>query len=460
VVVLAAGKGVRMKSRTPKVLHPIAGRPMLLWALAAAQAIEPDRILVVTNPDQAGVNAAIDGQGVPVAQREQLGTGHALAQVRPEHRTDGPVVVLYADTPLVRGETLARLVEAQRASSAAVTLVTARLADPKGYGRIVRGRGGAFKAIVEDKDATPAEHAIDEVNAGVYCFAGAALWRALERLGNKNRAGEYYLTDVVSQIKGSVETLAVEDPDEILGINDRRQLAQAEAIARRRTMDQLMEAGVTVTDPASTFIDATVAVGQDTSILPFSILTGETRIGEDCVIGPYTQIRDSTVEQGSRIERAHLERASVGPRAVVGPFARLRPGTQLAEGVKVGTHTEVKNSRIGLRTAVGHFSYIGDATIGADANIGAGTITANWDGFAHQETRIGDRVQVGSDTIFVAPVAVGDDAYTGAGSVITRDVPVGSLAVERGDQKSVEGWTERHRVRKRAASAKKEVEQP
>lgn len=459
VVVLAAGKGVRMKSRTPKVLHPIAGRPMLLWTLAAAQAIEPDRILVVTDPRQEGVNAAIDGQGVAVAQGEQLGTGHALAQVRPEHRTEGPVVVLYADTPLIRGETLARLVEAQRASSAAVTLVTARVRDPHGLGRIVRGRGGAFRAIVEEKDATPAERAIDEVNAGVYCFAGAALWRALDRLGNKNKAGEYYLTDVVSLVKGPVQTLAVEDPDEILGINDRRQLAQAEAIIRRRTLDQLMEAGVTITDPQSTSVDATVMVGQDTTLHPFTVLTGNTRIGEDCVIGPYTQIRDSMVEDGARIERAHLEGASVGPRATVGPFARLRPGTRLEEGVKVGTHTEVKNSKIGPRTAVGHFSYIGDTTIGADANIGAGTVTANWDGFTHRKTQIGDRVQVGSDTIFVAPVVVGDDAYTGAGSVITRDVPAGSLAVERGDQKMVEGWTERYRERKRAATGK-EVEQP
>jgi bifunctional UDP-N-acetylglucosamine pyrophosphorylase / glucosamine-1-phosphate N-acetyltransferase len=460
VVVLAAGKGVRMKSRTPKVLHPIAGRPMLLWALRAAQAIEPDRVLVVTDPRQEGVSAAIDGQGVAVSQREQLGTGHALAQVKPEHRTDGPVVVLYADTPLVRGETLARLVEAQRGSPGAVTLLTARLSDPHGYGRIVRGRGGAFKAIVEEKDATPAERAIDEVNAGVYCFAGEALWRALGRLENKNRAREYYLTDVVSLIKGSVRTLAVDDPDEILGINDRRQLAQAEAIARRRTLDRLMEEGVTITDPGTTFVDASVTVGQDSTLFPFTVLTGDTRIGEDCLIGPYTQIKDSAVEDGCRIERAHLERASVGPRVVVGPFARLRPGTRLEEGVKVGTHTEVKNSRIGARTAVGHFSYIGDTIIGADANIGAGTVTANWDGFAHHETHIGDRAQVGSDTIFVAPVAIGSDAYTGAGSVITRDVPAGSLAVERGEQKLVEGWTERYRLRKRGASAKKEVEQP
>jgi bifunctional UDP-N-acetylglucosamine pyrophosphorylase/glucosamine-1-phosphate N-acetyltransferase len=459
VVVLAAGKGVRMKSRTPKVLHPIGGRPMLLWSLAAAQAIEPERVLVVTDPRQDGVNAMIDGQGVTVSQREQLGTGHALAQVSPEHRTNGPVVVIYADTPLLRGETLARLLETHRQSSAAVTLLTAHLADPRGYGRIVRGRGGAFKAIVEEKDATPAERAIQEINSGVYCFTGAALWLALERLQNKNRAGEYYLTDVVGLIKGTVKTLAVDDPEEILGINDRKQLAQAEAIIRRRTLDQLMEAGVTVTDPQSTFVDATVSVGQDSTLRPFTVLAGATRIGKDCVIGPYTQIRDSTVEDGARVERAQVDQASVGPRAIVGPFALLRPGTRLDEGVKVGTHTEVKNSRIGPRTMVGHFSYIGDTIIGADTNIGAGTVTANWDGFDHNETQIGDRVRVGSDTILVAPVTVGDDAYTGAGSVITRDVPAGSLSVERGEQNIVEGWTERYRSKRRAA-ASKEVKQP
>jgi bifunctional UDP-N-acetylglucosamine pyrophosphorylase/glucosamine-1-phosphate N-acetyltransferase len=459
VVVLAAGKGVRMKSRTPKVLHPIGGRPMLLWALAAAQAIEPERVLVVTDPRQDGVNAAVNGQGVTVPQPEQLGTGHALAQVTPEHRSDGPVVVIYADTPLLRGQTLARLVEAHGKSGAAVTLLTAQMADPHGYGRIVRGRGGAFKAIVEEKDATPAERALEEVNTGVYCFTGSALWPALQRLENHNRAGEYYLTDVVGLIKGRVQTVPVDDPDEVLGINDRRQLAQAESIVRRRMLDQLMEAGVTILDPPTTFIDAAVAVGQDTTIHPFSVLAGDTRIGRDCVIGPYTQIRNSTVEDGATIERSHLDGASVGPRATVGPFARLRPGTRLEEGVKVGTHTEVKNSRIGPRTKVGHFSYIGDTTIGADANIGAGTVTANFDGFAHHETHIGDRVQVGSDTIFVAPVVVGNDAYTGAGSVITQDVPGGSLAIERTETKVAEGWTERYRSRRRAA-AKKEVGQP
>src|ERR671937_2046930 len=263
VVVLAAGKGVRMNSRIPKVLHPVAGRPMLLWAMAAARRIDPERTLVVTNPSQDGVQAALNGEGETVAQREQLGTGHALAQVSAQHRTEGPVVVIYADAPLLRGETLEHLLAEHKKSDAAVTLLTARLDDPSGYGRIVRGRNGAFRAIVEEKDASPEEREIREINPGVYCFSGRALWPALEKLENKNRSGEYYLTDVVRLVKGKVQTVPVDDPREILGINDRRQLAQAEKVMRQRILDQLMTDGVTITDPGTTFVDADVKIGRD-----------------------------------------------------------------------------------------------------------------------------------------------------------------------------------------------------
>src|SRR2546428_12803935 len=403
VVVLAAGKGVRMNSRIPKVLHSVAGRPMLLWSMAAARALDPERTLVVTNPGQDAVQAAPNGEGQTVPQREQLGTGHALAQVSPEHRTTGPIIVLYADAPLLRGETLQRLLAEHRKSQAAVTLLTAVLDDPRGYGRILRARNGVFRSIVEEKDASDVLKQIHEINSGVYCFSGRDLWPALQKLENKNRAHEYYLTDVVGLIKGKVNTVAVEDPSEILGINDRRQLAQAEHIMRERILDDLMSRGVTITDPGSTFVDADVSVGQDTVIHPFSTITGKSVVGQDCVIGPMTQIRDSQVGDGCRIERSHLEQVTIASHVTIGPFSRLRPGTELAEGVHVGTHTEIKNSKIGAGSAVPHFSYIGHAVVGANVNIGAGSITANWDGFGKNVTETGGGGYASCDTMLVVP---------------------------------------------------------
>src|SRR5919204_4402066 len=447
VVVLAAGKGVRMNSRIPKVLHPVAGRPMLLWAMAAARTLNPERTLVVTNPSQDGVTVAVNGEGETVAQREQLGTGHALAQVSAEHRTSGPIVVLYADAPLLRGETLEHLLAEHKKSDAAVTILTALLDDPRGYGRILRGRNGAFRAIVEEKDATDDEREIREINSGVYCFSGGELWPALAKLENKNRAGEYYLTDIVRLIKGKVLTVRVEDPLEVLGINDRRQLAHAERVMRHRILDQLMIGGVTITDPDTTYIDPDVQIGRDTVIHPFTTITRASTVGDDCVIGPMSQLRDSLIGDGSRIERAHLEKTRVASNVTVGPFSRLRPGTELEEGVRVGTHTEIKNSKIGPGSAVPHFSYLGDAVVGANVNIGAGSITANWDGFDKHETQIGDRAYISCDTIFVAPVRVGSDATTAADSVITKDVPAGSLAIGRPELKIVEGYTARRRER-------------
>jgi bifunctional UDP-N-acetylglucosamine pyrophosphorylase / glucosamine-1-phosphate N-acetyltransferase len=449
VVVLAAGKGVRMNSRLPKVLHPVAGRPMLLWSMAAARALDPERTLVVLNPTQDGIQAALNGDVQTVSQAKQLGTGHALAQVTAAHRTSGPVVVLYADAPLLRGETLRALLAEHEKSQASVTLLTANLEHPTGYGRIVRARNGVFRDIVEEKDATDQQKEIREVNSGVYVFKGRELWPALLKLENKNRAGEYYLTDIVRLIKGKVHTLPVDDGDEILGINDRRQLAQAERVMRQRILDGLMTSGVTITDPATTFIDADVQVGRDTVVLPFSFISGESSIGADCIIGPFAQIRDSIVGDSCRIERAHLEKATLAQNVHVGPFSRLRAGSVLDEGVRVGTHAEIKNSHIGAGTAIAHFSAVLDSDVGAGANIGAGTITANFDGVDKHRTEIGDRAQVGSDTILVAPVRVGDDAYTAAGSVITADVPAGSLAIERSEQKVVPGWTERRRGRRK-----------
>jgi bifunctional UDP-N-acetylglucosamine pyrophosphorylase/glucosamine-1-phosphate N-acetyltransferase len=422
---------------------------MLLWSMAAARALDPVRTLVVTNPAQDGVQAAVNGEGQTVSQAKQLGTGHALAQVTAEHRTSGPVVVLYADAPLLRGETLRALVAEHEKSRAAVTLLTAKLDDPTGYGRIVRARTGIFRDIVEEKDATDEQRDIKEINSGVYVFSGRELWPALLKLENKNQAGEYYLTDIVRLIKGKVQTLTVQDGDEILGINDRRQLARAERVMRQRILDGLMTSGVTITDPATTFIDADVQVGRDTVVLPFSFISGASSIGEDCLIGPFAQIHDSIVGDSCRIERAHIEKSTLATNVHVGPFSRLRPGSVLDDGVRVGTHAEIKNSHIGAGTAIAHFSAVLDSDVGAGANIGAGTITANFDGVDKHRTEIGDRAQVGSDTILVAPVSVGDDAYTAAGSVITADVPAGSLAIERSEQKIVPGWTERRRGRRK-----------
>src|SRR3989441_6158663 len=449
VVVLAAGKGVRMNSKTPKVLHPVAGRPMLLWSMAAARALDPARTLVVTNPTQEGVQAALNGEGQTVSQAKQLGTGHALAQVAAAHRTLGPVLVLSAYAPLLRGEALSALLAEHEKSRAAVTVLTAKLDEPRGYGRIIRARNGAFREIVEEKDATDEQKEISEVNCGVYVFSGRELWPALLKLENKNRAGEYYLTDIVRLIKGKVHTLPVEDSDEILGINDRRQLAEAERVMRQRILDSLMTSGVSIVDPATTFIDADVHIGRDTVVLPFSFIFGESTIGEDCAIGPFTQVNDSIIGDSCRIERAHVDQSTLAQNVHVGPFSRLRPGSVLDAAVRVGTHAEIKNSHIGAGTAIAHFSVVLDSDVGAGANIGAGTVTANFDGVDKHRTEIGDRAQVGSDTILVAPVRVGDDAYTAAGSVITTDVPAGSLAIERSEQKIVPDWTERRRGRRK-----------
>src|SRR6266576_4639891 len=380
VVVLAAGKGVRMNSRIPKVLHPVAGRPMLLWSMAAARALDPARTLVVGHPTQDGVQAVLNGEGQTVAQSKALGTGHALAQVAAAHRTAGPVVVLYADAPLLRGETLAALLAEHEKSGAAGTPRTADIEYPRGHGRIARARNGAVRDIIEEKDATGEQKGIREVNSGVYVFSGRELWPALAKLENKNRAGEYYLTDIVRLIKGKVHTWPVADSNEILGINDRRQLAEAERVMRQRILDGLMTSGVTIADPATTFIDADVQIGRDTVVLPVSFISGESSIGEDGVVGPFAQIRDSIIGDACRIERAHVDQSTLAQNVHVGPFSRLRPGSVLDVGVRVGTHAEIKNSHIGAGTAIAHFSAVLDSDVGANANIGAGTVTANFDG--------------------------------------------------------------------------------
>ncbi len=450
VLILAAGEGTRMRSSLPKVLHPLCGRPLIGWAVIAAQEAGAGRIVVVDGPKRALEGALPEGVEVAI-QEEPRGTGDAVTAAR-EHLGPGETVVItMGDVPLVTAETLEGLVAAHEDSRAAATMLTAELEDPTGYGRVVRGSEGQVERVVETKtagDASPEELAIREVNTGIYAFRGDALLDALGRLDADNAQGELYLPDVLPILAGQGETVGAHtasDHTATLGINDRVDLATVAEIAQRRIHEAHMRAGVTIVDPRSTRIDAGVTIGRDTTLEPATFLKGSTSIGERCTIGAMSTILDSTIEDGATVLRSHLDGAHVGPEAQVGPFAYLRPGAHLHEKAKAGTFVEVKNSTIGRGTKVPHLSYIGDADIGEGTNIGAGNITANYDGRRKHRTTIGAHVHSSSDTVFVAPVTVGDDAYTGAGSVITEDVPPGALGVARQRQKNIEGYAERRR---------------
>ncbi|HEX6548181.1 MAG TPA: bifunctional UDP-N-acetylglucosamine diphosphorylase/glucosamine-1-phosphate N-acetyltransferase GlmU [Candidatus Dormibacteraeota bacterium] len=427
-VILAAGQGTRMRSRTPKVLHPIAGRPMIDHVLAACEAAGVKRIAAVVSPSQPDVAAKIGGRAEVAYQDTPGGSGDALRQAPPEVLAAAAVLVVNADAPLLRPETIERLVDRHRRSKAAATI--AAVQDPERRdGRILRGADGAFERIVEYKDATAAQRRGGEVNVGVYVFRGGSdLLQALAMLEPANAAGEFYLTDVFKTLR-PVEVVEIDDPDEGLGVNDRIQLARAEKAMRRRILEDLMRSGVTVVDPGSTFVDAGVRVGRDTVIEPFSFLRGETVVGEDCHIGPFADIRDSHLGDGCRVDRSWLDRARMAEGSDCGPFARLRPGTEIGIRVHVGSFAEIVRSKIGAGTAVPHMSYLGDATVGERVNIGAGTITANYDGERKHSTEIGDDAFVGVDTMFIAPRKMGRRSKTGAGAVVNKDIPEDSLAV-------------------------------
>jgi bifunctional UDP-N-acetylglucosamine pyrophosphorylase / glucosamine-1-phosphate N-acetyltransferase len=454
VVILAAGEGTRMRSSQPKVLHPVCGRPLIEWAVTAAQEAGARRIVVVDGPKR-----MLEGhlpEGVEVAIQEQpRGTGDAVAAARAHIGGDDTVVVTMGDVPLVTAETLTGLAEAHESSGAAATMLTAELEDPTGYGRVVRGAEGEVERVVETKtegDASPEELAIREVNTGIYAFRGKALLEALDRLDPDNAQGELYLPDVLPILAGQGERVGAHtagDHTATLGINDRADLAHVAEIARRRINEAHMRAGVTIVDPRTAYIDARVTIGKDTVVEPCTSMKGETAIGEGTTIGAHTTIVDSTVEDGATILHSHLDHAHVGPNALVGPFAYLRPGAHLHEKAKAGTFVEIKNSTIGRGTKVPHLSYIGDADVGEGTNIGAGNITANYDGVSKHRTTIGSNVHTSVDTMFVAPVTVGDDAYTGAGSVITEDVPPGALGIARERQTNIEGYAERVSRRER-----------
>jgi bifunctional UDP-N-acetylglucosamine pyrophosphorylase / glucosamine-1-phosphate N-acetyltransferase len=456
-VILAAGEGKRMRSRQPKVLHELCGRPLISYGLRLARSVG-DRIVLVVGPDADAVRAAA-GDGVTIVeQRERLGTGHAVLQARGHcEGLEGPILVLPSDAPLLSVETIERLVSHHAATSAAATVLTAVVDRPHGYGRVLR-QGGRVKRIVEDRDATDDEKKVSEINTSVYCFDGRRLWPALERLRPENDQGEYYLTDVIGLLGkagGRIEAIAVDDPEEALGVNDRKQLATLAAIQRRRILDRHMLAGVTILDPATTYIDDTVTIGADTVIYPHVMIEIASDIGSDCVIGAGCHVRATRIGERVQLKPYCVLTESVVERgAVMGPFCHLRPNSHVGENCEIGNFIELKKARVGRKSKAHHVGYLGDVVIGEGANIGAGTIFVNYDGAAKHTTIVGDGAFVGSNTSIVAPVTIGNGAYVAAGSVITKDVPADALAVERAPQVVKEGWAARRRAVREAQKKK------
>ncbi|MFI1764315.1 bifunctional UDP-N-acetylglucosamine diphosphorylase/glucosamine-1-phosphate N-acetyltransferase GlmU [Streptomyces sp. NPDC020800] len=462
VVVLAAGEGTRMKSATPKVLHQICGRSLVGHVLAAARELDPANLVVVVGHarEQVGEHLTeIDPAARTAVQAQQNGTGHAVRMGLEElgGAVDGTVVVVCGDTPLLTGATLTQLAATHHADGNAVTVLTAEVPDATGYGRIVRdGASGAVTAIVEHKDATEVQRAIREINSGVFAFDGQLLADALKKVRTDNSQGEEYLTDVLGILREAghrVGASVAGDHREIAGINNRVQLAEARRILNDRLLTRAMLDGVTVVDPASTWVDVTVTFEQDALVHPNTQLTGSTHLCAGAEVGPNSRLKDTRVGAGARVDNTVSDGARIGPQASVGPYAYLRPGTRLGVKSKIGTYVETKNAAIGEGTKVPHLSYVGDATIGDFTNIGAASVFVNYDGESKHHTTVGSHCKTGSDNMFVAPVTVGDGAYTAAGSVITKDVPPGSLAVARGQQRNIEGWVARKRPGSSAAKA-------
>ena len=456
VLILAAGLGTRMKSATPKVLHRVCGKPMIAWVNEAVLDLEPDRTLVVLAPDMAdAVHQVLPQSTEIVIQEQQLGTGDAVRASQAQlEGFEGDILVLYGDTPLVTGDDLRELLAAHLAASPPCTMMTVVVDDPSHYGRVCRDADGRVTRVVEDRDAGAEEKKIREVNGGVYILEAASLWESLARVGSENAQGEVYLTDVIGIMDAdglAVLAHQVDDPDVLIGVNSRLDLARAEAEMRRRILERHMLAGVTVIDPSTTYVEAGVGIGRDTVLEPMTVLAGATVVGENCVIGPSSTVIDTAMDDSVRLVASYVSGASIASGCNVGPFAYLRPGTRLEEGAKAGTFVEIKNSSVGAGSKVPHLSYVGDTGIGRGTNIGAGNITANYDGIRKHRTEIGDEVHTGADTVFVAPVNVGDGAMTGAGSVITADVPPGALGIARERQKNIEDY-----ARKKMAGKKKE----
>lgn len=441
-VILAAGKGTRMKSELPKVMHLMAGQPLIDHVLDKVANLGIDKVITIAGHGRERLTEHLGQRTKVVVQSEQLGTGHAVMQVIPYLKEECNVLVLSGDQPLLSEKTIRALMAHHDATGASATVLTALMDNPFGYGRIIKN--DAFLGIIEEKDADACQKEIKEVNTGTYCFESEALISALQKITPKNAQGEYYLTDVFDSLLTSgckIETMCTQDATEAFGINNRVQLAEAEDILYDRIKKYWMMEGVTIINPASVFIDSRAVLGRDVIISPFTMIKGNTRIDDDARIGPGVTLVDTHCQRGCQIEHSVVREAIIGENCVVGPYAYIRPGTVLGSGVKVGDFVEIKNSQISDGSKVPHLSYIGDSKVGKNVNIGAGTITCNYDGQLKHQTTIGDNVFVGSNTNFVAPVTIGDNAMIGAGSTITKDVPVQALAIERAQQKNIENWS-------------------
>ncbi len=453
-IVLAAGQGKRMKSKLYKVLHPVCGKPMVGHVLQTVQQVNCERSVVVVGHGAEAVRTYLQDAAEYVLQEQQLGTGHAVKQAKDLlGGEEGSTIVICGDTPLVTSSTLENLLKLHESNNAAATVLTAHMDNPKGYGRVIRGGDDSVQRIVEQKDCSPAEDAVTEINTGTYCFDNKKLFAALEKVTNQNAQQEYYLTDCIGILKEAGETVLAYQTDdyaESIGVNDRLALSEAEGFMRERINRMHMLNGVTIIDPASTYIGADVTIGADTVLYPGTVLKGNTVIGENCVIGPNSDIEDSDIADGASVKQSVLSKAEVGARTSVGPFAYLRPGAKLGEDVKVGDFVEVKNATIDNGSKVSHLSYVGDAKVGKNVNIGCGAITVNYDGYNKSVTEIEDDAFIGSNVNLIAPVKVGKGAFVVAGSTITQSVDENDLAIARQRQENKPGYAEKIRARAKA----------
>ncbi len=455
VIVLAAGRGVRMNSELPKVLHPILNKPMLRYVLDVACGTEPEKTVLVLGHDSELIKNAVSDYPVEtVIQQPQLGTGHAVLCCEEVLRGfSGDILILSADVPATSPLTLRKFTDSHAKLGADVSFISTVVDDPGGYGRVLRDAGGRVTRVVEDRDATAEEKKENEVNAGVYCVKSSFLWESLGGLGSENSQGEYYLPEIINTCVArgfKLQAFILEDPKEVSGVNSREQLAEAERNMRRSINRRHMENGVTILDPETTYISDQVAIGKDTTVYPNTYIYGETAIGSGCRVGPSVYIENSRIGNDVEIRfSSYLTGCEVEDGVVMGPFCHLRPEAMIEKGAKIGNFVEIKKSRIGVGSKVPHLSYVGDADIGEGVNIGAGTITCNYDGVNKHRTEVGDRAFIGSDTMLVAPVSVGKEAITAAGSTITKDVSPGALAIERAGQKEIAGWAERKKTKKR-----------
>ncbi|WP_025846828.1 bifunctional UDP-N-acetylglucosamine diphosphorylase/glucosamine-1-phosphate N-acetyltransferase GlmU [Paenibacillus ehimensis] len=458
-IVLAAGQGKRMKSKLYKVLHPVCGKPMVDHVVTALENIQASRTVVVVGHGAEAVRAYLGDRVEYALQEQQLGTGHAVLQAKDLLAAeDGLTIVIYGDTPLISDSTLEGMIKLHREKGAAATLLTAVVDDPTGYGRIIRDERGYVTQIVEQKDCNEAQRLVKETNVGTYCFDNRKLFEALALVNNDNAQNEYYITDVIGILVGQgqiVEGYVLEDEAESFGVNDRLQLSVAEQTMRERINRRHMLAGVTIIDPANTYIEADVQIGADTVLLPGTVLRGKTAIGEDCVIGPQADIADSTIGSGVTVKHSVLQEAVVGAGSSVGPYAYLRPGADLGQNVKIGDFVEIKNAKLADDVKVSHLSYVGDAVIGRNVNFGCGAITVNYDGFNKQLTEVEDDAFIGSNVNLIAPVKVGKGAYVVAGSTITHEVGDGDVAIARERQVNKPGYADKLRTKFAAKKAKK-----